>query len=357
MKHEGFTAKLQQVSILRSIALFALGAGLASAQQYVAVDLTPTFANSMANAVSAGAAAGSIMVGTVQHGAGFSGGAVSDIHPQGWAMSVATGLSGSQTVGLGLPTASSDASAGSHAILWPAPSAGFVDLNPNGYTGSAAYCTTGTEQGGYAIVKSSGGGKVKTTPPAHAMLWAGSAAGYTDLNPPNTAESRLWGCTAGQQVGFIMPVSPGFTHAALWSGTSASAVDLQPQTGFVSSIAFSTAGGQQAGYGVTVPTAGGAGHALLWFGSAGSVNDLHPAGYTFSVAYATNGVQQVGEADDSALPRHKHAVVWSGSAGTVIDLNQFLPAGYTDAQAMAIDAGGNIAGYANNHAFLWMPVR
>ena len=71
---------------------------------------------------------------------------------------------------------------------------------------------------------------------------------------------------------------------------------------------------------------------------------------------ATNGVNQVGEADDAALPRHKHAVVWSGTAGSVVDLNQFLPAGFTDAQAMAIDSNGNIVGYANNHAFMWVRV-
>jgi hypothetical protein len=356
MKHEGFTAitKVQQFSFFRSIVLLALAAGLAPAQ-YVAVDLTPTYTNSMANSVSSGVAAGSVMAGTVQHGAVFSNGAATDIHPQGWYMSTATGINGGQQVGLGLPTASADASSGQHAILWPG--AGYVDLNPNGYASSAAYCTTGFQQGGYAIVKSSGGGKVKTTPPAHAILWAGSAASFTDLNPPNMAESRLWGCSAAQQVGFVMPVSPGFTHAAVWSGTAAGAVDLQPLAGFVSSIAFSTELGQEVGYGVTVPSAGGAGHALLWSGSAASVVDLHPAGYTFSVAYGTNGVQQVGEADDAALPRHKHAVVWSGAASTVVDLNQFLPAGFTDAQAMGIDAAGDIAGYANGHAFLWMPVR
>jgi len=85
--------------------------------------------------------------------------------------------------------------------------------------------------------------------------------------------------------------------------------------------------------------------------------DLHPAGYTLSIALATNGNQQVGEADDAAFPRHKHAIVWTGSAQTAVDLNQFLPAGFTDAQAMAIDSAGNIVGYANNHAFMWVPVR
>ena len=134
-------------------------------------------------------------------------------------------------------------------------------------------------------------------------------------------------------------------------------MDLQPLSGFVSSSAYGSAGFQQTGYGVTDPAHGGAGHALLWTGSAASMVDLHPAGYTFSISYGTNGLQQVGEADDSNLPRHKHAIVWSGGASTAVDLNQFLPAGFTDAQAMAIDSNGNIVGYAGNHAFMWVPVR
>jgi hypothetical protein len=350
----------RSTSITKTLALLALGGALAQAQQYVAVDLTPSVnTGSMAYAVSGGAAAGSIMAlgslgAYVQHGATFAGGAVTDLHPKSWYMTTITAFHGSQLVGLGLPSASSDASTGTHAILWNGSIA--VDLNPNGYSGSAGYCTNGFQQGGSAIVKASGGGKVKTTPPNHAALWSGSASSFSDLNPPNTAESRIYACDGVQQAGYVMPVSPGFTHAAVWAGTPSSVVDLHPQNGFVSSIAFGDAAGQQVGYGVAVPAAGGAGHALLWTGSSTSVIDIHPAGYTLSVAYATNGVQQVGEADDAAFPRHKHAVVWSGSAAA-IDLNQFLPAGFTDAQAMAIDAAGNIAGYANGHAFLWVPVR
>ncbi len=289
----------------------------------------------------------------VQHGAIYPNGAAVDIHPKGWYMSVVAGVNGSQQAGFGLVSASADASTGTHAIAWAG--SGPVDLNPNGFAGSAAYCTNGVQQGGSAMTKASGG-KVKTPSQSHAAMWSGSAASFVDLNPARVAESRIYGCDLNQQAGYIMPVSPGFTHAAIWNGSAASVADLHPGDGFVSSLAFGTGGGQQVGYGVTIPSAGGAGHALLWTGSTASMVDLHPAGYTFSAAYATNGSQQVGEADDSQFPRHKHAVVWSGSAA-VVDLNQFLPAGFTDAQAMGIDASGNIAGYAGGHAFLWIPVR
>lgn len=348
--------------LAKTLSLVTLSAALASAQQYTAVDLTPNAAGGAMGFAISGAAGGSVMAlgplgAYVQHGAEFSAGAITDIHPQSWYMSVVIGMARSQQVGIGLPAASSDASAGTHALLWFGSSSSFVDLHPNALSGSGAACTNGTMQAGYGFLKIKTSGKIKTTPPSHALAWFGSAGSYIDLNPPAIAESRINGCSDTQEAGYVMPLSPGFTHAALWSGTSANAIDLHPAAGYVSSTAYGVAGLQQAGYGVTDPSQGGAGHALLWTGSAASVADLHPAGYTLSIAYATNGTQQVGEADDSGFPRHKHAVVWSGTASSVVDLNQFLPAGFTDAQAMAIDSLGNIVGYAGNHAFLWVRVQ
>jgi len=354
---------MKTYALPKAVSMIALSAALASAQQYVAVDLNPSAANgAMGFAAAPGAAGGSVMtLGSsgvfTQHATGFSGGNSTDLNPPSWHMSVVLGMAGSQQVGQGLTSASADPSTGSHAVLWSGSAASFVDLHPSALLGSGATCTTGLLQGGFGILKAKTGGKVKTTPPLHALVWAGTAASYKDLNPANAAESKINGCADGQEVGYVMPLSPGFTHAAVWLGTSAAAVDLQPLTGFVSSIAFGAAAGQQAGYGVTDASQGGAGHALVWGSSASSMLDLHPAGYTFSIAFATNGVQQVGEADDAAFPRHKHAIVWTGTATSAVDLNQFLPTGYTDAQAMAIDANGNIVGYAGNHAFMWAPVR
>jgi len=272
-------------------------------------------------------------------------------------MSFVAGISGLQQAGTGVPVASADASAGTHAVIWSGSAASLVDLHPNSLVASGATCTNGSMQGGYGIVKAKSGGKTKTANPSHAMVWFGSASSSVDLNPASAAESKINGCSFNQEAGYIMPVSPGFTHAALWNGPVAAATDLHPAAGYVSTIAFGVANSQQVGYGVTTPDLGGAGHAMLWTGTASSSVDLHPAGYTLSIALATNGNQQVGEADDAAFPRHKHAIVWTGSAQTAVDLNQFLPAGFTDAQAMAIDSAGNIVGYANNHAFMWVPVR
>ena len=348
--------------LIKSLPLMAFSAVLASAQQYTAVDLTPNAnAGAMGFAIS-GSAGGSVMAlgpqsAYVQHAAEFSNGAINDIHPPSWAMSIVMAMAGNQQAGIGVPVLSADASTGSHAVIWSGTAASVVDLQPSSLVSSAATCTNGFMQGGYGVVRAKTSGKVKTTPPNHAVVWFGSASSMLDLHPANMAESKINGCDAAQEAGYVMPLSPGFTHAAVWNRTSSTAVDLHPFTGFDSSVAYGTANFQQVGYGVTVPLLGGAGHALLWSGSAASVVDLHPAGYTLSFAFATNGVQQVGEADDSALPRHKHAIVWTGTAASAVDLNRFLPPGITDAQAMAIDAAGNIVGWAGNHAYMWVPVR
>jgi hypothetical protein len=350
--------KMNHSYFLKTLPLLALWAVTAAAQQYVAVDLTPNAAAGAMGFAVSGAAGGSVMAlgpsgAYVQHAAEFSAGAINDIHPSSATMSVILSMSGAQQAGL----IGADTSGTTHAAIWNGSASSFVDLHPSSLLSSAATCTNGLMQGGYGSVKVKTSGKIKATPPNHALVWFGSALSMLDVNPSTAAESKINGCDQSQEVGYIMPVSPGFTHAALWSGTSSVAVDLHPAFGFDSSSAYGTANFQQVGYGVTVPALGGAGHALLWNGTAASVVDLHPAGYTFSVAFATNGTQQVGEADDSALPRHKHAIVWSGTAASAVDLNQFLPAGVTDAQAMAIDFAGNIVGYAGNHAYMWVPVR
>ena len=40
--------------------------------------------------------------------------------------------------------------------------------------------------------------------------------------------------------------------------------------------------------------------------------------------------------------------MWTGAADSVVDLNQYLPAGYTNAVATGIDASSNVVSYAYN---------
>src|SRR5438309_755002 len=75
---------------------------------------------------------------------------------------------------------------------------------------------------------------------------------YTDLNPSGFTYSAGYGTSGSQQVGW------GDGHALLWSGTASSVVDLHP-SGFTYSAGYGTSGGQQVGAGTGL----GGDHALL----------------------------------------------------------------------------------------------
>ena len=89
--------------------------------------------------------------------------------------------------------------------------------------------------------------------------------------------------------------------------------------------------------------------------------DLHPSGFDISEAFGVAGGQQAGRGIGPPIPpplgqRLSHALLWSGSAASVVDLHTFLPAGFASSSAVGIDADGNIVGFADGHAFLWVPV-
>ena len=192
------------------------------------------------------------------------------------------------------------------------------------------------------------------------------AVTYTaiDLNPIGFDYSESRGTSGTQQVGDgLGPATGSYTHALLWSGTAGSAVDLNP-SGFDYSVALGISGTQQVGEGYSTAT-GGKVHALLWSGIAQSAVDLNPSGFDGSVASGISGTQQVGSGSGTATGGNDHALLWSGTAGSVVDLQQFLPGEYTGSSALAIDAQGNIVGYATiptisgfgeEHAILWEPV-
>jgi uncharacterized membrane protein len=149
----------------------------------------------------------------------------------------------------------------------------------------------------------------------------------------------------------------GLDHALRWNGTASSVFDLNPNS-FSRSYAYDINGLQIVGEGSGAST-GGYTHAVLWNDT--NVTDLNPAKYITSRARSTNSIQQVGDAGPTTTPSMTHAMVWSGSAGSAIDLHQFLSGQFTQSSANAIDAQGNIVGYAidasyNTHAILWVPV-
>jgi hypothetical protein len=175
-----------------------------------------------------------------------------------------------------------------------------------------------------------------------------------DLNP-GTIESRALGISGNQEVG------DADDHAAYWRNTPQSFVDLNPPR-FDATVAASIAGGQIVGSGLPR----GArifSHALLWMdATADSVIDLNPVGFVESHAAGLNTTQQWIVGGGGRPEGRARALLWTGNASspvlgdTVVDLSSFLPGSLRGGStARAIDEQGNIVGFANGHAVMWIP--
>lgn len=132
-------------------------------------------------------------------------------------------------------------------------------------------------------------------------------------------------------------------------------MDLHP-AGADDSIAYATTGSQQAGE----ARFGNKEHAGIWFGTAGSFVDLNPAGASGSALSSTIGSLQAGAAQFGAGA--EHAGIWSGTAESFVDLDPSLGGDYGASDAMSIWTDGStvlVAGYADHipsgrtHAILW----
>lgn len=307
-----------------------------------------------------------------------------DLNPSFTTWSSAEGICEGQQVGNGGPFIPLNTfGTQSHALVWSGTAASAVDLNPNGW-GSEATACSGNQQVGFGGTLGTTSKGTRINPgPTQAMLWSGSASSFVNLNPQGYYSSLAYGVSGGRQVGEADPIDPvtGLdigSHAVVWSGTAASIVDLNPP-GFAGSVARAISGLQAVGQGAG-PATGGAAHALLWDVGTGGYVDLHPANgpYSLTVAYGTNGTQQVGYGfvPDPSGPfngvfnqnGYVHALLWTGTPDSVVDLNQFLPPGFTDAYAYGIDSQGTISGSAMGpatislltsmpmaHGFLWTP--
>lgn len=196
----------------------------------------------------------------------------------------------------------------------------------------------------------------------HAMLWNGNANSWTDLHNQQDV-SQVQACDGNVQVGFA---GSGFsTHAVMWTGTRTSEIDLHSGAS-QSDQATAVSGNTQAGWGVFQDkNKNQFMHALIWHGAPNTLTDIHPAGFASSAIYGAAGNKQVGwgvKPTDPFTTATNHGLLWFGTAASVVDLNQFLPAGYTDALIDAIDpVTGIIAGAAKGNKgvyepALWIPV-
>ncbi|MGI4788801.1 MAG: hypothetical protein ACRYFS_08120 [Janthinobacterium lividum] len=359
------------LSTLTWLSLMALPA----TAQYQAINLSPPALFTGTEVSSAAGSDAGQQAGFVDalygnsHAALWSGSAASvvDINPTGFYSSQVLGIAGGQEAGFGLTTDSFGVDT-THAVLWSGSAASAVDLNPAQLLGafddySQASGIGGGQQVGY------GYGSL-TQYQYQALLWTGTAASAINLQPTNLygfLDSRGAATNGIHQVGSGEFTDGSFqtVHALAWSGTASSALDLNPsQSNFSGATAIS--GNNVAGYASFAPDGNNyEPHAVLWNlapSAAGPFTflDLNPAGYEDSFAAGVVGTTVVGAGD---INGHSHALLWDGSAANYVDLNQFLPAGFTDAMAQGIDANGDIVGvaytagmYGIPRAFLWTPV-
>lgn len=242
---------------------------------------------------------------------------------------------------------------------------GVPSILDNGGTGRAL-ATNGTQIVGESVPYDLGFGNAEAT----AALWSSPLGKVVYLDDPYAERmtlqySQATGIWGGLAVG-DKSVGAGPTTATLWRISGPTATSLAPN-GLAYSNALGIARGQIVGdaYNVHVNQASIL-HAGVWTGlTASSFVDLSAPSETSSVAYATNGVQQVGyvsfdQSVNTNPPADHHAVVWNGTAASM----QMLPLlkGFTDSIVYGIDQQGDIVGALGGPQLLgqlveWVPNR
>jgi hypothetical protein len=352
---------LGDLSAALSLKLPTMPAGVSG---YIARDLQPvssTWVASQASGISGTRFGGFVQdaTGNGAHAAVWSGGITTpaDIHPTNglYDSSRIVNIGGSQYVGDGYYN-QGVSTKGDHALLWNSMSAGsVVDLNPTGWKSSYAQAATAGHQVGYGYL---------STPTLgiqpHAVMWSGSAATAVDLNPAGDIFSYAYGADGNTEVGMGLSAS-GQLHALAWASSAASAVDIHPTlNSLLDSRAVSVSGTRAGGYGTDASTSFP--HAIWWKSLDGSsAVDMNPPGFVGSQITAVNASIEVGVGQ---LPggSYTHALLWLDTPGAFTDLNRYLPSRFVSSEADAIDANGDIVGWAQDgltgyfHAVEWIPL-
>jgi hypothetical protein len=119
----------------------------------------------------------STTTGNLPHALLWSGSASDkDLNPSGWVGSLAMAVQGNQEVGWGVPTQVGDSSFQNDprdAVLWNGSATSYTDLSPAGFSYSEALGTNGSQQIGVGFVTSSS--------ESQAFLWNGTADSAINL--------------------------------------------------------------------------------------------------------------------------------------------------------------------------------
>jgi hypothetical protein len=273
--------------------------------------------------------AGYVAAGGPTHAASWVNGTFKDLHPSGFASSIAQGVGGAGNI-VGMAT---DTSGLLHPWL-------FVD-NFEGLPGKELPTPTGFNQAVATSLAQSlglyiGGYALNAGQSVHPIMWAeGNSTNFTPVD--------------------LLSTLPGSTSGVIVAGTW----DSLDGDGSLPVFAGS----------VTTTASNGEWHAALWVpyaqGTTGIGYDLHPAGskYLASSIYAMRLLNKntVYEAGLAVTVRGRktawHAMVWQGSAASASDLNGKLPKGeFIQSTATGIDELGNVEGAAEDKSGVWHEV-
>lgn len=253
---------------------------------------------------------------------------------------------------------------GVHAVVWEGNTVTLLQA-PNGMLSPTVYGTDGTNVVGLAYVPGTNDEGQPILDHSEPIVWNPRTGTATSLSRSNNgfAASGVWG---NQQVGWEL--TGNFAEARLWTGTANSMVDLHPN-GFDVSQAVATNGTTQVGT-ASVDVRLGEAHggvrvrydsAVIWHGTSESVEFLPtPFTDTFAQAISGNTVVGYGQITTSrGVPIDDRAMLWDGPFNNLVMLHDVLGKGWTDSRATAIDADGNVAGWARfqngvTHGILWV---
>jgi hypothetical protein len=220
-----------------------------------------------------------------------------------------------------------------------------VDLHPAGYATSVAHGCAGGRQVGYG----QRAGQKQMSPLERALLWSGSAQGVVELRGPDPElQTRaLAAADDGVQVGEYG--RNWGCHAAMWRGSSESMAQLHPEPprGYPPDSQVSSARGAGDGQQVGVlawkktQLAEPVSRAALWTGSAASFVDLTPRDLKHAAAEACAAGFQVGWATRIDLNKGLRATLWRGSAEDHVDLHELLPPPWNRSSAADIQVAGS----------------
>ena len=332
--------------------------------QYTALDFgASSYGYGISNSGIGGQSLSHAMLGSFD--GQLTDGQLTDVHPAGFTNSIINYRNGTLSVGSAGDPALQNRAA---AMKWDGVTASplFLPFTP---WSSSATATDGLQIVGTAYEVGSTR-DVVTAGKAHALVWD-AASGQVIADLSDGKDVVATGVGNGTQVGYENKGS--FLEARLWFGAARGFVNLH-QNGWTTSSCSSTDGVHQVGLigqevrlfdetrrgQRTLMT-----YAAVWQGSAASVITLgyshpsQPIGNSVATDVSGNFVCGVGIGKNRVgTTVLNHAVVWSLASMSFIDLHDILPAGFLSSRAEAVDASGNVTGFAVDtlgkpHAILW----